>query len=842
MKNKAKLISVATIVLLMTSIVLATAPVQAQESHGGAPQLTSWATSPPAGVTPNITVTTTAFMSFQPNPIGVGQSLLVNLWLEPATHYTRYRSGYTVTFTKPDGSTDTVGPMNSYQGDTTAWFEYVVDQVGEWTVKFTAAGNYFPEGYYYQGVVYATQADLPPGPYPSFGGPTHLESAYYTEASTDEQKLTVQQEQVLSWPPAPLPTDYWTRPIYITNREWYAIGGQYPFSAIGGGPDWPAETNVYANNYKFTPYVQAPNSAHVVWMRQGALAGISGGQFGYRSIGAGEGTYAGTPTIIFQGRCYQTITKVIDGTPTSVWECYDLRTGEVYWDITGISSAPTVVTYNSAPPSVPGAEQTGLGTGSFSLMRIGSTLDKYDPWTGRLTSSVPAMSGTYYAEPYVLSTQSLGGGNYALINWTTTGTSTDFASRIMSNISYPFSSLGTADFESMVAVSVQSITSPGTGTSSGTRVMGASLITGALLWNVTTDDITFSTSTGVADHGKYTVRMLGGWWDAWDLTTGNLAWKSPTLDTAGGESYPWGDFGAYSISSYGGMFFDQSYHGLYALSWDDGKVVWNFFDPAVPFETPWGTSPFFTRGIQIADGKLYIGNGEHSPTEPLGRDWRLYCLNVTTGEQIWSTAGGGSAGAISDGYLTYDNFYDGNMYVYGKGKSATTVMAPDVSVPLGTSLVIKGTVLDQSPAQPGTPCVSAASMATQMEYLHMQMPIDGMYHNLTISGVPVVLTAIGSDGSFVDLGTVTTDGYYGTFSKTWAPPKEVDYKIVAQFAGDDSYGSSSAGTSLSVGPATPTPETPEIPTPADYSMLLYGILVAVIIAIVLALVALFWKR
>jgi hypothetical protein len=177
------------------------------------------------------------------------------------------------------------------------------------------------------------------------------------------------------------------------------------------------------------------------------------------------------------------------------------------------------------------------------------------------------------------------------------------------------------------------------------------------------------------------------------------------------------------------------------------------------------------------------------------------------------------------------------MYVYGKGKSATTVMAPDVSVPLGTSLVIKGTVLDQSPAQPGTPCVSAASMATQMEYLHMQNPIDGIAHNATITGVPVVLTAIGSDGSVVDLGTVTTDGYYGTFSKTWTPPKEVDYKIVAQFAGDDSYGSSSAGTSLSVGPAVATPSTPEIPTPVDYSMLLYGILAAVVVAIVLALVA-----
>jgi outer membrane protein assembly factor BamB len=452
------------------------------------------------------------------------------------------------------------------------------------------------------------------------------------------------------------------------------------------------------------------------------------------------------------------------------------------------------------------------------------------------------MSGTFYAEPFVLSVQNLGGGNYRLINWTTTGNDSNFSTRIMGNVSFPFSSIGTCDFEAMVGVQAQSLTSPATGTSLGTRVMGASLISGALLFNVTTDDITFSTSTAVADHGKYAVRMLGGWWDAWDLTTGHLAWKTPALDTSGGEAYPWGDFGAYSTSSYCGMIFDQSYHGLYAISWDDGKVVWNFFDPAVPFETPWGTSPFFTRGIQIADGKIYIANGEHSPTEPLGRDWRLYCLNVTTGEEIWSTAGGGSTGAVSDGYLTFDNIYDGYMYVYGKGQSATTITASQKTIAKGASVLIEGTVLDKSLAQPGAPCVSTDSVATQMEYLHMQQPIDGMYHNKTITGVPVLLTAIGSDDSVVEIGTVTTNGYYGTFSYAWTPPSENLYTVIAQFAGDDSYGSSSAATAVSVGPAPEVQPPTEPEAPVDNTMLLYGILVAVIIAIVLGLIAIFRPR
>jgi hypothetical protein len=94
----------------------------------------------------------------------------------------------------------------------------------------------------------------------------------------------------------------------------------------------------------------------------------------------------------------------------------------------------------------------------------------------------------------------------------------------------------------------------------------------------------------------------------------------------------------------------------------------------------------------------------------------------------------------------------------------------------------------------------------------------------------------------IDLGKVTTNGYYGTFSFAWTPPKEDTYTITASFAADDSYGSSSAATAVSVGPAPATTPPVEIPTPPDYTMLLYGILVAVAIAIVLALLGIFRKK
>jgi hypothetical protein len=193
---------------------------------------------------------------------------------------------------------------------------------------------------------------------------------------------------------------------------------------------------------------------------------------------------------------------------------------------------------------------------------------------------------------------------------------------------------------------------------------------------------------------------------------------------------------------------------------------------------------------------------------------------------------------MADGYTTA-GAQDGYMYVFGKGKSATTVTAPDTAVAVGTTVLIKGTVLDMSPAQPGTPCVSDSSMTTQMEYLHIGLPVDGIFHNVAMTGVPVILTAIGSNGTVIDIGTTTTNPYYGTFSMPWAPDKEDTYTVTAAFAATNAYGSSSAATGLAVGPApeAPTPPAEPIP-PVDNTPMLYGILAAVVVAIIIGLVAL----
>jgi hypothetical protein len=762
----------------------------------------------PAGVTPDLEYETIAHISFRPNPVGVNQPLLVNVWLQPPVHVSRYHTGYTVTLTKPDGTEIVVGPMDSFRGDTTTWFEWPMDQTGTWQIQFDFPGSYFPagnyttaEGSYYYGRVLNAQ-----------------ESIYYKPSSDGPYDIVVQDEQVLSWPPSPLPTDYWTRPASVENREWWPILGNYPPTGIVAGVGrgvtldaWPANTNKYMSNYDFIPYVQGPKSAHILWKRQDDVGGLIGGTMGIASYK----NRGGSPEIVFAGRAYDTVTKEINGVTQRVWQCYDIRTGEVYWEKTDVTQIPNMIMYSEREIDVVPGETASTESIRTELMYVGGgRLLTYDPWDGVVNmnfSIAPLSSGTYYASydwPYFLSVQNLGGGNYRLINWTIGGDPAgfrlgNFRLGVVSNISFPFSSYNVADYEAMIGVRTESITPSSVGVAYGYRIMGVSLKTGAVLWNVTTDvskgtEGFFSGSTAVADHGKYAVRLNDGHWHCWDLHTGAELWVGEL------SSWPWGTFGCYGSTSYGGNIISNQYDGVVAYDWETGKIAWWYESKTqYPYESVFGdNNPWFTGTIKIADGVVYDYNTEHSPSQPIMRGWHLHAINATTGEGIWTITGSLSPGAIADGYLTASNSYDGFMYVFGKGKSATTITAPDVEVPKGKSITIKGTVLDMSPAQPDTPCVSKESMTTQMEYLHMQHPIDGVGHNEIITGVPVTLTAVDSDGNWIDLGTTTTNGYYGTFGLAWTPPEEGTYEIIASFEADESYGSSSAATYVTVGPAS----------------------------------------
>jgi len=842
------------LILLMTSAVLTvTGSVKAQTTYTNMQDGGSLAL--PDGVTPDVSIETQSWLSVTPGLIGVNQDILVNIWTTPTIHVSRYMSDYAVIITDPDGNEDVV-TLDSYYADSTAWFNYKLDKVGDWTIKFEFPGGYFPAGNY------TTQ----PGAWTGSGGVVSFPSSCYYEPSVSEEiTVVVQEEMVYSWQAVPLPTDYWTRPVTGENREWWPILGHYPATGIvGGGNYWPEDTNKYMSNYDYIPYVEGPTTAHIVWQKEYMIGGLIGGE-ARQVTGVLNGLSGyGYPTIIYAGRCYETYTKPGTATATTYWKCYDLRTGEIYWDRALLSGEPTpsFVEYASQGSEVPGATARE-GKTAYLVAISSDRLIKWDPYTGNVVVNVTGPSGlsgsTLYAYPNVLSVQNLGGGNYRLINWTIAnnagqeGTYTgrwtetvidNFTARIMNNITWPFSSVpATTDYEAGIAVNVGSVTPTSTQTATGQTIMAASITTGQLLWNITIDESFFSSGINIADHGKYAALMKTGETWCWDLSTGQIAWKAKIT------SNPWGSFGAYNSMSAYGLYIMGRYDGVSAIDWETGEIAWTFTaETPYSFETPYETNgtevySFHTAGM-IADGMVYIANTEHTPTQPIARGWRLFCINATTGEGIWNiTTAAGVAdsrtfqGSIADGYLTYVNDYTGVMSVYGKGQSKTTVLAPQVEITAGTNAIISGTVLDLSPAQEGTACVSADSMSAWMEYLHMG-------HNMpdNVVGVPVSIDAVDPNGNYVHIADVTSDAS-GTFSYTWMPEIAGDYTITATFMGDGSYGSSWAETHATVveAPAETPAATPTTFDAINNTTFAVGV-VAIIIAVALAAVLTLRKR
>ncbi|MEM2099537.1 MAG: PQQ-binding-like beta-propeller repeat protein, partial [Candidatus Bathyarchaeia archaeon] len=619
----------------------------------------------PAGVKADVEVKTIAYMSFRPNPVGVGQTFLVNLWTTPALHAARYFKDFKVTIVKPSGKTEVL-TMDSYRADTTAWFEYIADEEGTWKLKFEFPGAYFPAGNYSTevgAVMYGTAQNF-----------SFPQSCYYLPASTDWQELVVQNAIVSSWPESPLPSDYWTRPISHENREWWWIAGHFPWRGPGGGSCWPEKTNIYwayGDRYRFIPWVQAPNTAHIVWKRQGAIGGLIGPLTAQQKVECWT-TGGGSPSIIYQGRCYQTVSEpdVTMNSPSSrtYWMCYDLRTGELFWKrpLYTNESAPSVLLYYEGYPEVPGGEPR-FSKDMYLVAISSGRLIGYNPWNGAVSinfSISPLTTGTYYMNGYWLTVQDLGaaaGANrYRLINWTIEVvpgafmvSSATWRIKIVNNITWPWSSLGTTwDMESGIAVTTNAITPAAVGAWYGTNVLAASLTTGTQLWNKTFEETIYSSAATVADHGKVAFITMNGYWLGLNLRDGSIAWKSEKLD------YPWDSpgFGAYGVASAYGLFYRFAYSGVYAFDWSTGKRVWKYEAPANPYETPYinpeGETVYsFNAAGWIADGKLYVYNTEHTPTQPITRGWRLHCINATTGEGIWNITGSMSPGAIADGYL-----------------------------------------------------------------------------------------------------------------------------------------------------------------------------------------------
>ena len=216
----------------------------------------------------------------------------------------------------------------------------------------------------------------------------------------------------------------------------------------------------------------------------------------------------------------------------------------------------------------------------------------------------------------------------------------------------------------------------------------------------------------------------------------------------------------------------------------------------------------------------------------------------------WSGQSGGtgaSTSIVADGFWSYYNYYDNQVYVVGKGPSATTITASPKVSSIGDSVLIEGTVTDTAAGTKqsqqlarfpnGVPAVSDASMADWMAYVYMQKP-----RPTNTIGVPITLSVVDSNGNYRDIGTTTTNAD-GSFAFNWKPDIEGTYTVYASFAGSNSYWPSHATTAFAVNQAHPTTAPTETPPQSAADMYfvpaIAGLFVLIIIvAIVLALLML----
>jgi len=785
-----------------------------------------------------------AFITVSPNPVGVGQTVSIIAWLDkmPPTASgpagDRWE-GLEVTIEKPDEKTEKLGPITSDPVGS-MWASYTPTMIGTYTFQLSFPGQHI-EG---------------PGAMGGYINETYLPS------TSRKVELTVQEEQLEPWPTVELPTDYWERPINAENREWYQIAGNW--LGLSGGDNFGAR--YYNASSNFNPYSKAPNTGHIVWTKPLTFGGIIGGEFG----GGGTSSYYHghsyepkfIPPVIMQGRLYYNIYPYggfSTDYPSGI-KCVDLRTGETIWTKDDANIRVGQI-YNHISPNQYG----GI---AYFWDTLGSTWKMYDAFTGDYILSMENVS-SLASDKFVMGpsgellTYILDGQNNWLAMWNSSlaippplpfstwlwmwrpplGETLDWRDGIQWNVTVP-DVPGDESIKRIGSGVLLATTIGFAGSASWQMEAAFNATTGEQMWVKNQTFPTYTTLWGLQGSmmdGVYTefIPSLTQWF-GYDVKTGDKLWgPTDSLENAWGM-YWTGDNIAY------GRLYSLNIDGLHCYNLTTGERLWDFYSESGGLEVVYPNYPFDVGGFTIADGKVYIVTG-HSHVQPLFRGAKLYCIDAETGKEIWSIAGWLQAGwvgppTIADGYIVTQNCYDNQIYCFGKGLTETTVTVPEAVQPLGTSILIKGTVTDQSPGDTclgvpaaGTPAVSDEYMTEWMEYLYMQKPCPTYYE-----GVDVKLEVLDSNGNFYEIGTVKSDGS-GVFKKMWTPEVEGEYTIIATFEGSESYWSSYAETVLGVGPAPAPAEPiePEKPAEAPFITTELAIIVAAVIVAVAVIVG-FW--
>jgi outer membrane protein assembly factor BamB len=302
-----------------------------------------------------------------------------------------------------------------------------------------------------------------------------------------------------------------------------------------------------------------------------------------------------------------------------------------------------------------------------------------------------------------------------------------------------------------------------------------------------------------------------------------------------------------------GNLYSSAYGGVvYCYDTKTGQVEWTYGNGGQGNNTDSGLEvpgPYPTFINAIGNDVVYLVTSEHTIETPLFKGALSRAINATTGAEIWtlnSYVGEFSANsyAIADGYATWFNGLDNQIYSVGRGPSSLTVSAPQTGITFGNSLIISGTVMDVSAGTQqneqavrfanGVPVSSDASMKDWMGYVYQQKPLPTNF-----TGVEVTVSVIDANGNYRVIGTTSTD-IYGKYNLQWTPDITGQFYVYSTFAGTQGYwpSSSSAAFAVDAAAATPTPVPTQEPSAADLYFIPATIGVIIAIVVVGAVIAL----
>jgi outer membrane protein assembly factor BamB len=818
-------------------------------------------------------IPTYIYLALSRDVVGRGQTMAAVFWsfVEVPTAMGAYgdRWTYTVEVTKPDGSKETLGPIKSDPVGA-AYTMYTPDQVG--TYSFIAI---FHE--------YTITGEPEPPPGTPARAPETIGDVFL-EATSNTAYLEVQEEPIEGWVEPPVTEDYWERPLNMLNRDWYVLAANWL--------DGAAQTNGPTTGFQWG---RGPESAHIMWTTPMWAGGIMDARFG--PIGYQTSHYEGmsfTPPIIINGKIYYNIRSH----PREGYRVLDLYTGEELWfhnttgpvvgagggfdahgEIRGERLAFGQI-YNYESPNQHGGFPYIWSTNAPTS----NTWMMFDAETGNYQCSIANVSarGTQvYGKDGSILYYNLDTRNNRLTCWNNTyaiwyqdtwrsnefwmwrpylNHTFDGNNGFSLNVSIPDVSgsiMAVREGEFIIG-GTEGANNPEEGIvpanfwclslkpgEEGTLLWNRTftppyselgpeigLISGSLSWHGMDMSAVVPEYDVVLFEEELTMRRWG-----YSLTTGEKLW---------GPTEPESVYGLYGMSEkiYDGKLISYiSYGGeMTCYNITTGEVLWTYTAEGIGYESPYGDYPI--RIQVICDGKIYTQTSEHSDTHPLYRGPNLRCIDADTGDEIWKMPFFDSDAVISDGYLVALNSLDMQIYCIGKGPSKTTVTVQDNIISKGDSVMITGTVTDQSPGakttevmaksscEEGVPCIADGYMSEWMEYLYQQQAIPA-----DASGVPVTLDAIDPNGNFIHIDTVTSD-MSGMFKKMWTPETEGEYTIMATFEGSKSYSSSYSETAIGVGPAQapsgpiepePTAEAPFITT--EVAILIAAVIVAVAVIV-----------